>query len=126
KSLGRAINAASQPTIAIKSVNVASGGPDIAPNTWIEIKGTNLAPSNTAASGLLWDHTPELASGKMPVRLNDVSVTIGGKPAYIWFYCSAITSPSCKQDQVNVLTPPDLPAGPAQIMVANGGIASAP
>jgi uncharacterized protein (TIGR03437 family) len=126
KFQGRTINAASQPTIAVKSVNVAGGGPDIAPNTWIEIKGVNLAPSNAPERGLLWDHTPELASGRMPAGLNGVRVTVGGKSAYVWFYCSAATSPSCKQDQINVLTPPDLAAGPVQIVVANGGIASAP
>jgi uncharacterized protein (TIGR03437 family) len=79
--------------------------PPISPNDWIEIHGVNLVPSNTPASGVTWSNAPEFASGRMPTQLGGVSVTVNGNPAYVYFYCSAATSPVCKTDQINVLTP---------------------
>jgi uncharacterized protein (TIGR03437 family) len=96
------------PILSITSVDVAGGGTDIAPNTWIEIKGVNLAPASDA---LLWNSAPDFAIGKMPTKLDGVSVTVGGKPAYMYY-----VSPT----QVNVLTPLDATAGPVQIAVTNG------
>jgi len=49
----------------------------------------------------------------MPTQLNGVSVKLNGEPAYVYFYCSAATDPACPVDQINVLTPPDLPTGGA-------------
>jgi len=100
----------------------ASAG--IAQNTWVEIKGTNLVPATTAAAGVIWSSAPEFAQGKMPTELGGVSVTVNGKPAFVYYFCSKVTS-ACAVDQVNALTPLDSNSGSAQIVVTSGGVASA-
>ena len=102
----------------------ASAG--IAQNTWVEIRGSNLVAANTPAVGVIWSTAPEFQQGQMPVQLGDVSVTVNGKAAYIYFFCSAVTSPICASDQINVLTPLDTNVGTAQIVVKAGNISSAP
>jgi uncharacterized protein (TIGR03437 family) len=84
----------------------------IAPNTWLEIKGLNLAKPG---SGRTWQNS-DFAGGKMPAQLDGVSVTVNGKSAYVYYI-----SPT----RVNVLTPPDAISGPVQVVLAyNGGSAS--
>lgn len=111
----------------IRSVRMAGAfdtGP-IAPNGWIEIFGDNLVPATTPPYGVVWSNAPEFAAGRMPSDLNGVSVSVNGKPSYVYFYCSAATHPACKFDQINVLTPPDL-SGPGDIIVRNGSTSSGP
>jgi uncharacterized protein (TIGR03437 family) len=117
-----------QPTSVITSVTVAGGGWDLAQNTWIEIRGADLVPSNTPASGVIWSSAPEFASGRMPTELGGfpVTVTINNKPAFIYFFCSAVTSSTCTSDQINVLSPLDSTIGPVQVVVKNGGVSTAP
>ncbi|MBZ5603505.1 MAG: hypothetical protein LAO79_14495 [Acidobacteriia bacterium] len=111
----------------ITQVKTAFGAGDIAANTWIQINGTNLAPKTTPPGGVDWSNAPEFASGKMPTKLGSIdSVTIDGKPAYIFFYCSSATNPSCASDQINVLSSLDRTRGPVQVVVTTGGVASAP
>jgi uncharacterized protein (TIGR03437 family) len=122
--IGRAIL---PPAAAIGSVNTAGAGPEIAQNTWIEIKGSNLVPATTPADGVIWSTAPSFASGRLPTQLEGISVTINGKPAYVYFYCSAATSPVCTRDQINVLTPLDDTLGPVSLVVTSavrGGTAS--
>ena len=131
---GNAIYAAAAPvtqsfavtTAAIASVTTADGGPAIAQNTFIVIKGTNLVPATTPAAGVIWNTAPSFASGQMPTQLNGVSVTVNGKPAFVYFYCSAATDPACAQDQLNILTPLDNTIGPVPVVVTNGTAASSP
>jgi uncharacterized protein (TIGR03437 family) len=111
---------ASQLNPTITSVSVANGGDTIAQNAWIVIKGTNLVPSDTPSTDVIWSNAPELASGRMPTQLSGVAVTVNGRPAYVYFYCSGATSRICKTDQINVLTPLDNTLGPVQIVVNNG------
>jgi uncharacterized protein (TIGR03437 family) len=117
---------ASQTTPTVTSVDTANGGSDIAQNDWIVIKGTNLVPASTPSTDVIWSNAPEFASGRMPTQLNGVSVTVNGKPAYIYFFCSGKTSKICQTDQINVLTPLDSTLGPVQIVVNNGTSPSAP
>ena len=107
----------SQSVPVISTVNTAGGFPEIAQNDWIEIKGANLAPASFAPNGMTWGSAPEFASGKMPTQLANVSVTVNGKPAFVYYI-----SPS----QINVLTPLDNSVGPVQIVVKNGSASSAP
>ncbi len=79
----------------VSSVNAAGGGATIAANTWIEIKGSNLAPASLPDAGVTWSNEPEFAQGMMPTRLSDVSVTVNGQPSYTYFV---------SRNQVNVLT----------------------
>jgi uncharacterized protein (TIGR03437 family) len=51
--------------------------------------------------------------------LGAVGVTVNGKPAYIYFYCSAVTSTVCSSDQINVLTPLDSTVGTVKIVVTS-------
>jgi uncharacterized protein (TIGR03437 family) len=89
-------------------INAASFQPGVSPNSWVTVLGTNLAP-------LTDDWTNSIVNGKLPTSLHGVSVTIGGKPALVYF-----VSPS----QLNVLAP-DLPAGPTTVTVTNSAGTSA-
>jgi uncharacterized protein (TIGR03437 family) len=84
----------------------------IAPNTWVEIKGSRLAPPGDSR---MWQ-TPDFVGNKMPIQLDGVSVTVNGLSGYVDYI-----SPT----QINVLTPPDALPGDAQIVVSNNGAASA-
>ena len=83
----------------------------IAPNTWVEIKGTNLAP---AGDTRIWLGSDFFGS-QMPGALDGVSVTVNGKSAYVYY-----VSPT----QVNILTPPDAIQGPVQVQLTNNGVPS--
>ncbi len=120
------ITQAGPTTPVITSVNTAYLDPakGIAPNTWIEIKGTNLVPTSTPAGGTFWSNAPEFAQGRMPTELGGVSVTINGRPAYVWWFCSRTTTPACATDQINVLTPLDDYQGQVPVVVKNGTASS--
>ena len=111
---------------SISSVATANGPAEVAQNTWVAIKGSNLVPSNAAAPGVDWSSAPEFASGQMPTQIGNVSVTVDGKPAFVDFYCSAVTSSICASDQINILTPLDSATGPVKVVVTNQGVSSAP
>ncbi len=83
-----------------------------ASNTWVLIKGTDLAP---AGDSRMWQAS-DFVNGQMPVSLDGVGVTMNGENAYVYY-----VSPT----QVNVLTPPDLAPGLVQVQVTNGGTQSA-
>jgi uncharacterized protein (TIGR03437 family) len=83
----------------------------IAPNTWVEIKGSNLAPAGDSRT---WK-TSDFVNNQMPKQLDGVSVTVNGKSSYVYFVSST---------QVNILTPPDAMQGPVNI-VLTGGTSSA-
>ena len=104
------------PNPTLTSVNTAGGFPDIAQNDWIEIKGTNLAPSTVGPNGMTWSSAPEFASGKMPTQLSNVAVKVNGKPAFVYYI---------SENQINVLTPLDGSQGQVSIAVANGTNSSA-
>lgn len=84
----------------------------LAPNTWAIIKGTNLGP---AGDSRIWQSS-DFVNGLMPTSLDGVSVTVNGQNAYVYYI-----SPT----QVNILTPPGLAAGLAQVVVNNNGAKSA-
>ena len=89
-------------------VNGASLQPGFAANSWATIFGTNLASTTDN-----WNNS--IVDGKLPTSLDGVSVTMGGKPAYIYFL-----SPG----QINVLAP-DATPGPVSVTVTTGGGTSA-
>jgi len=96
--------------------NAEGDVPIIAPNTWIEIKGANLAPagysSPDCAPGYCWQ-SADFVNNLMPTQLNGVSVTMNGISAYMYYI-----SPT----QLNVLSPPNLAPGPVQVRVTSGGV----
>lgn len=100
------------PEISTASI-VSAGSPaaGIAPNTWVSIYGANLAVTAHA-----WT-TADLAGGKLPTSLNNVSVTVNGVPAYLSY-----VSPK----QINLLTSTGTPAGTTvPVVVSNGTSSSA-
>jgi uncharacterized protein (TIGR03437 family) len=122
------ITQAGPTTPIISGVNTAyfPAGAGITQNDWIEIKGTNLVPKTTPAGGTFWSNAPEFAQGRMPTQVGGVSVTVNGKPAYVWWFCSAATTPACATDQINVLSPLDDYSNQVAIVVKNGSDSSAP
>ena len=52
-------------TIASVSTAFTPASSGIAQNTWVQIKGTNLVPSSTAAAGVVWSNSPEFALGQI-------------------------------------------------------------
>lgn len=92
-------------------VNGASFRAPIGPNSWTTIFGRLLSGSERIWSG------SDFAGNRLPTAIDDVSVSINGRPAYVYF-----VSPG----QLNVLTPPDLAEGPAVIEVSRGVLKSQP
>jgi len=90
--------------------NAASAGAAFAPNSFVAIFGGGLA-----ATTHKWGGT-DFVNGALPTALQGVSVSINGEPAYI-DYISPV--------QIDILVPPDVPAGPVQIQVTNNGLQSA-
>ena len=104
-------SSASGPVIA-EVANAEGESPAIAPNTWVEIKGVNLAPSGDSR---IWQGA-DFVGSKMPTQLDGVSATVNGKAAYVYYI-----SPT----QVNILTPPDAMSGAVQVLVTNNGTSAA-
>lgn len=92
--------ATSRPIIT-SVVNGASLQPGIAPNTWVTIFGSNLAPGQDN-----WNNS--IVNGNLPTTVDNVSVAMGGKQAYVYYLLPG---------QLNVLSPPDLPTGPVAVTV---------
>jgi uncharacterized protein (TIGR03437 family) len=99
------------PTITLVA-NAEGEVPTIAPNTWVEIKGSNLAK---AGDSRIWQGS-DFVNGQMPAELDGVSVTVNGEPAYVYYISPA---------QVNILTSPGAISGSVQIQVTNNGTMSA-
>src|SRR6185369_105864 len=88
----------------VLSASGYGGAATIAPGTWIEIYGQNLAP--TTREWRLSDFTGDVA----PTSLDGVTVRINGRPAYISYI-----SPT----QINALVPAGLAPGTATVVVNN-------
>jgi uncharacterized protein (TIGR03437 family) len=101
----------SPPSISlVQSAGQFGAFSSIAPGTWIEIYGRNLAPSildwSNAFNGII-----------APTSLNGTTVTIGGQPAYLDY-----VSPT----QVNAQAPSPVSLGSQQIEVTTGAGSSVP
>ncbi len=94
------------------TTNAAANIQVLAANSWITIKGTNLAPAGDTRS---WQSS-DFVNGQMPTSLDGVTVTLNGVNAYVDYI-----SPT----QVNALAPPTLQPGIVQVQVSNNGSASA-
>src|SRR5208283_1508631 len=85
--------------------------PSVAPGSWIEIYGTNLA-----ADARSWTGADFTGIGA-PTSLDKTTVTIGGLSAFLDYISPA---------QVNVQVPSGVGTGPQPVVVATPGGASAP
>ncbi|HWD00495.1 MAG TPA: choice-of-anchor V domain-containing protein [Candidatus Sulfopaludibacter sp.] len=90
--------------------NNASGQAGIAPAGWVTIYGSDFT-----SPGFTDDWSKSIVNGKLPTALDGVTVSIGGKPAYVYFI-----SPG----QINVQAP-DVSPGPVAVTVTNGAGVSA-
>ena len=91
------------PTPTIDTGGVVSGAsflPGVVPGSWVTIKGSNLSPTTNT-----WENA--IVNGNLPTSLDGVSVSVAGKPAYVYF-----VSPG----QINVVAP-DVGAGPVPVTV---------
>ena len=97
--------AAAGPTPSIDAGGVVSGAsfqPGIVAGSWLTIKGSNLSP----VASDTWDKS--IVNGNLPDKLDGVSVTVGGKLAFVYF-----VSPG----QINVQAP-DVGTGPVPVTVS--------
>jgi uncharacterized protein (TIGR03118 family) len=92
----------------VNAANIQTAG--IAPNTYISIFGANMAPVTRS-----WAAT-DFSGTRLPTSLSGVSVTVNGKPAYMYY-----VSPK----QIDVLTPADTASGPINVVVTSNGLVSA-
>lgn len=98
---------ASPPRVnGVISASQFGGFSSIAPGTFIEIYGSNLA-----AATRLWD-SADFVNGIAPTALEGTSVEIGGQAAFVNY-----VSPG----QVNALVPSDVPTGAQLITVMTAG-----
>lgn len=89
--VSQSVTAGLRPVISANGVvNGASYQPGMASATWIAIFGSNLAPVTQAWGAL------DFVGNRLPTQLGGVSVSIDGKPAYIYYI-----SPT----QINMLAP---------------------
>jgi uncharacterized protein (TIGR03437 family) len=92
--------------------NAEGEGTTIAPNTWVEIKGSRLAP---AGDTRIW-RTSDFVNNQMPTQLDGISVTVNGQSSYVYYI-----SPT----QINILTPPGPLPADAQVVVNSGSSSDA-
>ena len=104
------------PTPAITPSGVITAGnyggfPSIAPATWVEIYGVNLATTRSQQ----WAST-DFNGTQAPAALGGTTVTVAGIPAFIDFVSPA---------QVNIQVPSGVAAGPQPLVVTTAGGVSA-
>jgi uncharacterized protein (TIGR03118 family) len=90
--------------------NAAGGVTGIASNAFISIFGANLAPITRN-----WT-TSDFSGVNLPTSLDGVSVTVNGKPSFVYYI-----SPK----QIDVLTPVDTATGTVPVVVTDNGLVSA-
>src|ERR1700680_4380418 len=78
--LASILHAQTPPAITLVA-NAEGESPIIAPNTWVEIKGANLAPAGDIRT---WQGS-DFLNNQMPVKLDRVSVTVNNKSAYVYY-----------------------------------------
>jgi uncharacterized protein (TIGR03437 family) len=99
-----------EPKIAANGVlNGASYLPTIVSGSWSTVLGTNLASQQDT-----W--TTSIVNGQLPTTLDQVTVSVGGQPAYISYIAPG---------QINFIAP-NVASGPVQVIVTNAAGPSAP
>jgi uncharacterized protein (TIGR03437 family) len=99
---------------SIDSASSYGGYPYFASGSWLELKGTNLAdpsdPRLIASTNPGQWTASDFSGANAPTLLDGISVSINGKPAYVWYL-----SPG----QINVQAPEDTATGNVSITVTN-------
>jgi uncharacterized protein (TIGR03437 family) len=110
------------PVIAsVDSASAYGGYSYFASGSWLEVKGANLAdpadPRLTATTNPGQWTASDFNGVNAPTNLDGISVSINGKPAYVWYL-----SPT----QLNVQAPEDSATGNVAITVTNCKATSSP
>jgi uncharacterized protein (TIGR03437 family) len=102
----RRISPAALPALSASNFALPSflGKAGFSSNTYLEIYGTNLAQTTRTWAG------GDFNGANAPTSLDGVSVTVNGKPAFVYYI-----SPT----QININTPDDTATGPVPIQVKN-------
>jgi uncharacterized protein (TIGR03437 family) len=95
----------------IVSAGAFGGFSAIAPGSWIEIYGVNLASATQQWSA------GDFVNNVAPTSLGNVTVSVGGKAAFLDYVSSG---------QVNALVPSDAPVGESAITITNANGTSDP
>ncbi|MDP8983361.1 MAG: hypothetical protein M3O35_22525 [Acidobacteriota bacterium] len=95
----------------VVSASAFGAFPSVAPGSWVEIYGTNLADHARQWAG------SDFTGVNAPTMLDGVGVTIGGQKAFIDYISSG---------QVNAQLPSNIGSGQMQIVVTSAGVNSAP
>ena len=93
------------------AVTVAGGSQNVAPNTWVVIKGSNLSATTRA-----WLDS-DFVNGQMPFQLDAVTASINGQPAIVEYIDAG---------QMNILTPMNIGQGAVPLTITSSGVTSAP
>ena len=104
--------AAGGPKPAIAAGGVVNGAtfqPGISQGSWATIRGSNFG------SGTRVWRADEIVNGNLPTQLDNISVNINGKPAFVYFI-----SP----EQINVQAPSDASTGDVPVEVVVNGVKS--
>ena len=105
----RKVLSAAGPVLTLVA-NAFGDAPTIAPNTWVELKGTALSSTSRIWQGA------DFVNNLMSTQLDAVSVTVNGRRAFVYYISST---------QVNILTPPDDLSGTVQVQLTNAAGSSA-
>ena len=95
----------------VVSASLYGGFSSVAPGSWVEIYGQELAPQARE-----WARS-DFDGNNAPTMLDGVQVVIGGQKAFVAYISSG---------QVNAQLPYNIGIGPAQITLTNGSLTSAP
>lgn len=96
KTIAVTLNVRTSGASSVEITSVVSGasfGPAVAPSGWITITGKNLARTSRT-----WRDS-EIVGGRLPTSLDGVSVSIAGRPAFVYYI-----SPT----QINVQAPSEI------------------
>ena len=87
---------------SVQSAGQYGAFPSMAPGSWIEIYGANLAIDSR-----IWNGN-DFAGLAAPTNLDGTTVTIGGQPAFIYYIAGG---------QINAQVPSNVPSGQQQLIV---------
>ena len=98
-------------TAGVYSLSAYGGSTAIAPGSWIEIHGSNLAGGSRQWNG------SDFAGNTAPTALDGTKVNLGVQSLFVQYI---------SQNQINALVPSTIGSGPQQLTVTNGAGSSAP
>ncbi|MGA2879878.1 MAG: choice-of-anchor D domain-containing protein [Bryobacteraceae bacterium] len=97
----------------VVSASEFGGFSSVAPGSWVEIYGSNLAPDTREWAGT------DFQGNNAPTTLDGVTVTIGNQKAFIAYIAA-------NPGQINAQLPSNIATGDQQLTVTNGTASSAP